>query len=594
MDKETNFRQLVRLVDSVPFNILFCIFSLVVINCLKLKSTEWEAFLLTHTNQDFEASTLKIIVLMQLVTAVLSFFCNVFVHRLVSLSYRVILRNILLEYLKLRYSSFMKIGVGAVLCLISRRSSAFCDFFEGLMVRIAPKLIFLFTLTSSILNLLEYNVKLNVLGLFIVFIVFILLLQTLRAHLKEKINTNYEISNSKRVEILESYERIISYNILEDELSDYHRLLGKYTFFKQIFDCSGHMINFLSAMMLLLFSIYIWSCIIDTNQFTSIIILTEKLKDYLYSILIEFDTLIIDYANYSYSKYTSTDLENNECAKNCGYLGTIDYDKMGDCTKLYDFASDISLDSLRVKFDDYVILNSVTLSIKKNEKVAITGINGCGKSALAGAIVGFINYDGSLKIDGFEVRSLSRTALSSLISYIPQNAKIFNMSIEYNLRIGRDSMGNDEMIEICNQFDCHSTFKNIGYSKMVGDRGRLLSGGQRQRVILLGAILKDSKILIFDGPFTGLDQKTEEHFVKTLKNEFKNKTVVCSTQNIGLFPYFDQIIFIHKGIVYKDTFKMLLKTNEEFRTFCRVRESTELPLRLFSKKLLSIIKSIAS
>lgn len=580
MAKGLGFKQLPVHTSTALLSILLCACSTAMVTYLRLKSIKWEALLFTCSSQYMEANILKLIVLVHLAVACLSFFCNVLVHSLISLAYRTVLRNTLLEYLKLKYTSFAKIGLGAVQCLVSRRSSAFCDMLESSVVRTTPKLVLLFALVPPTLSLLDHRAKLYVLSAFAVFILVMLLLQVLRACLLAKINTSYEISNSKRIEILESYERVIPYNTLEDELNDYRRTLDEYAYFKQVFDCSGHLIGFVSGMALLLFSVCVWRCVSDHRQLTSIAVLTERLKDCLYSVLAEFDALIVDYANYSYSKHTPSEVENSSCTGNSG-------------CGLYDFTGDISLDSLCIKLDGYIILNNVTLTIKKSEKVAITGTNGCGKSALIGAMVGFADYDGSVKIDGFEVRSLPRATLSRLISYIPQNAKVFNTSIEHNLKIGRDDIDGAEMVETCSRFGCHSIFKDIGYSKSMGDRGRLLSGGQKQRVALLSAILKDSKILIFDGPFAGLDQKTEEHFVKTLRSESNDRTVVCSTQNIALFPHFDQVIFIHNGAIYKDTFKMLLKTNEEFRAFCRVKESAELPLKVFSKRLLAAVKSIA-
>jgi len=452
----------------------------------------------------------------------------------------------LLKYLSLKYVCFMRIGTGAVQYLISLRSSSFCDFFERLAVHASPRLVFLISVISSTLPLIDNPTAVRALALFILLTLAVCSLQAARAWLRGSINHTYEESNSLRIEILESYEQIHSYGILNDELALYSARVQRCSLLKQIFDCSGHIINLILGASLIGISAYIWRATPEGSNFSTVLLLTEDLKSSLHSVLTEVDQLIVDFANFRYSRYAR--------------------DEMEAATKLEQpcsFTDEIAANSLSVARDGQTLLEGVTFRIKKAEKTAITGPNGSGKSVLMAVLTGNMEYDGSLSIDGTEIRQMSRRRISSLIGYVPQRGGIFNKSIEDNLKIAREVIENEELVETCRVFECHELFKTLGYSKVVGNSGCLLSGGQRQRVLLLGAIMKGSEILVLDGAFTGLDEQTEEGFVDRLVG-LKDKTVVCSTQNVRLLMRFESVIFVDKGRVWKGTYDELMRTNEAF------------------------------
>lgn len=540
---------------------------LIIINTLKLKSASFEAVFLTSINQNPDINALKYIVFIKISITLLTFSINIFIHWTTSQLYRQILKNILFEYLTLKHSSFTRIGVPAVQYLISLRSSSFCAFLEKLTIRILPRIVFLIIILYSTFGLLDSIVAGWLMGFFILLTATVCALQAARGYFRTHVNACYEESNTIRAQILESYERIHSYNTLEDELAAYFTCLQKYVLYKQIFNTLGHIIGFIFAISLLGITGYVWNSTNNTEQFGSIVLIYEDLKDSMHAVMIDTDQLIVEYVNFSYSKYRKNDREATFIIE-----------------QPVDFQSEIRASGLSVTLEGHHVLKNISFVAKKGEKIAITGLNGSGKSILISALTGNIEYDGSLQIDGVEVRDLSRKTISTLMSYVPQSGSIFNKSIQENLEVARDTIENIELVETCKAFNCHEIFKRIGYSKIVGSGGCLLSGGQRQRVILLGSILRGCKILVLDGPFKGLDQHAEDGFVDKLRG-LKDNTLICCTQNIKLLKKFDSVLFVNGGICQKGTYDDLLDKNKEFRQYCKGNSANFSLLKVFGRAI---------
>ncbi|KAM0680721.1 ABC transporter [Glugoides intestinalis] len=487
-------------------------------------------------------------ILTQIIAIVLAFIAMCNVQVVISYIYTETMHSTLYEYLMLKVSAIQRIGVNTVQSLIPRRATAFCSILECLATRMLPKVLFL---TSALRGLLSgQNFKKHLLLLLIFSIV--ASLQILRSYLAIRVNHLYEISNAKRIEIIEKYETIISYKLLDSELVEYNTLLENFSFLKQIYTCSYHLIFLFLGLSLIIFFSSILNSSVDKGNLVNLIMLNEKFKDYMNCFSKDLDRLIQDYTIYSYSGYSKNDIESKE--------SNID---------IVEFKDHIKVESLKITARDQVVLNNINFTINKNEKVAIFGSNGSGKSLLVEVLAGLGDYKSSVKIDGFDMCKISRQALNSMISYVPQCTTVLNTTIKKNLSIGIPTIENEDLINICKKFKSHSLFTKLGYEKSIGASGKFLSGGQRQRIILLRAMLKKSKILILDDAFLGVDQKTEEHFIKTLAKE--EQTLIFSTKNPDILRYFDEIIFINNGCAIKASFSKLMEKSPEFKSLYDIK-----------------------
>lgn len=228
----------------------------------------------------------------------------------------------------------------------------------------------------------------------------------------------------------------------------------------------------------------------------------------------------------------------------------------------------IVFENVSFKYDDKWILKNINLSIKKGEKIGIVGTSGAGKTTLVNLLMHL--YDptkGVLKIDGVDIRCMSEQALKSLISFVPQEAMLFNRSFAENISYGVRFAVKKRIVEAAKLAQAHDFIiktKN-GYDTKVGDRGIVLSGGQRQRITIAHAILKNSPVLILDEATSALDSGTEAKIQKSLSELMKNRTTIVIAHRLSTLRKMDRIIVLHNGkIIEQGTHAKLLRMRGKY------------------------------
>lgn len=196
------------------------------------------------------------------------------------------------------------------------------------------------------------------------------------------------------------------------------------------------------------------------------------------------------------------------------------------------------------------ILKNISLDIKQNEKIALIGEIGSGKSTIGKLLVKLFSYDeGSIKINDIELSELSIKSLRKVITYIPQHPKLFNRSLYSNITYGISNIQREKVINLINTINIdsiRSKFLDI-LDKPVGKYGNNLSGGQRQIVWLLRSILQESKIIILDEPTSSLDESNKKIVMEFIANASKNKTLILITHDYDLLKLVDRTIKLEKG-----------------------------------------------
>ncbi|MEW8201417.1 MAG: ABC transporter ATP-binding protein/permease [Candidatus Thiodiazotropha endolucinida] len=196
------------------------------------------------------------------------------------------------------------------------------------------------------------------------------------------------------------------------------------------------------------------------------------------------------------------------------------------------------------------ILHKVDFTIAAGEKLAVVGHSGAGKSTLSRLLFRFYDVtDGRIKIDGQDIRQVTRSSLRSAIGIVPQDTVLFNDTILYNLAYGRPDASHEDIEEAARIAHIAEFIEQLpdGYRTVVGERGLKLSGGEKQRVAIARAMLKRPLILVFDEATSSLDTKTEQAIQETLGEVAKQHTTLVIAHRLSTVVDADRILVMEGG-----------------------------------------------
>ena len=220
------------------------------------------------------------------------------------------------------------------------------------------------------------------------------------------------------------------------------------------------------------------------------------------------------------------------------------------------------------------VLDNISLSIKKGEKVAILGRSGVGKSTLVKLLTGtYTDYTGSISVLG---KVPTEKMLGTKISLLNQKPYLFDMTIRENLKLAlldkKEEVTDDEINSKIEESLEKSQLTRLiselpeGINTNVFETGSRFSGGERQRIAFARTLIQNNELLLLDEPTVGLDPKTEHELLKTIFETNRDKTIVWITHHLNSIKYMDRIIFIKDGKVEMNgTHEELYKTNEKYR-----------------------------
>lgn len=208
-------------------------------------------------------------------------------------------------------------------------------------------------------------------------------------------------------------------------------------------------------------------------------------------------------------------------------------------------------------------LKHINLTFKKGSKNALVGSSGCGKTTLANLLMGFWQPDsGSIRIGGTDIQSLSDTQVNSLFSIVQQETFLFNLSIEENIRIGKQGASKDEIIEAAKKARIHDFIVSLpkGYDTAAGEAGVKFSGGEKQRISIARMILKDAPIIILDEATAAVDAENEAAIQTAIEALSRDKTVITIAHHLNTIQNADQIIVMDAGaVIDSGTHKELMR-----------------------------------
>ena len=223
-----------------------------------------------------------------------------------------------------------------------------------------------------------------------------------------------------------------------------------------------------------------------------------------------------------------------------------------NCVKFENFLNDINFENVDFKYKDNPekILKNINLTVKKGETVAFVGNSGGGKSTLVNLIPRFFDVsNGSIKIDGIDIRNYDIKSLRKAIGIVPQETFLFAGTILSNIRYGRQNATREEIVEAAMQANAHEFIESLpdGYDTEIGERGVKLSGGQKQRIAIARAILENPQILILDEATSALDNESEKLVQDALEKLMKGKTTFVIAHRLTTIENSNKIVVIQKG-----------------------------------------------
>ncbi|MCU0422963.1 MAG: ABC transporter ATP-binding protein/permease [Bacteroidia bacterium] len=230
----------------------------------------------------------------------------------------------------------------------------------------------------------------------------------------------------------------------------------------------------------------------------------------------------------------------------------------------------ISFNEVSFSYDqERKVLNKVSLVIPKGKMIALVGQSGAGKTTMADLLPRYYDVtEGSITIDGNDIRQLSLNSLNQLMGIVTQESILFNDTVFNNIAFGTKGLTEQAVIEAAKIANAHEFITQMenGYQSNIGDRGGKLSGGQRQRLSIARAVLKNPPILILDEATSALDTESERLVQEAIQNLMKNRTSIVIAHRLSTIQHADLIVVMQQGeIIERGTHAELIAANGAYK-----------------------------
>jgi ATP-binding cassette, subfamily B, heavy metal transporter len=236
----------------------------------------------------------------------------------------------------------------------------------------------------------------------------------------------------------------------------------------------------------------------------------------------------------------------------------------------------VILKNISFKYKNKLVLENINLNIKQNEKVALVGHSGSGKTTIVKLLYRLYDLNqGKITIDGKNIDSVKQESLRQEMSIVPQEGILFNDSIENNIRFSKPNATKKEIIASLKKAQLYNFVKSLPDKEKttVGERGIKLSGGEKQRLSIARAILANKKILVLDEATSALDSKTESEIQKALAKLMQGRTSIIIAHRLSTIMHADKIVVMDKGkIVQIGKHKELIRQTGPYKELWKLQK----------------------
>ena len=414
---------------------------------------------------------------------------------------------------------------------------------------------------------MSYAILATLFGLFIIFIVpFVSLTFTRR---------NFQVMKEAKYDLYKNFTSAIfgisdwiSSNRVNDFMNEYQeketRLLKKETKIKIFVHFRENLVNFIAGLTVFYMIYSCWSMTLNDSIENVYIASFCMMALSVMSVSVMTSEAVAHIPGYEVSIKRVKDFYANE-------QDDVDIDKVLQNKE----GNVIDIENVTFAYENGKnVLDNISLSIKKGEKVAILGRSGVGKSTLVRLLTGtYTDYTGSISVLG---KVPTEKMLGTKISLLNQKPYLFDMTIRENLKLAlldkKEEVTDDEINSKIEESLEKSQLTRLiselpeGINTNVFETGSRFSGGERQRIAFARTLIQNNELLLLDEPTVGLDPKTEHELLKTIFEINRDKTIVWITHHLNSIKYMDRIIFIKDGKVEMNgTHEELYQTNEKYR-----------------------------
>ena len=414
---------------------------------------------------------------------------------------------------------------------------------------------------------MSYAILATLFGLFIIFIVpFVSLTFTRR---------NFQVMKEAKYDLYKNFTSAIfgisdwiSSNRVNDFMNEYQeketRLLKKETKIKIFVHFRENLVNFIAGLTVFYMIYSCWSMTLNDSIENVYIASFCMMALSVMSVSVMTSEAVAHITGYEVSIKRVKDFYANE-------QDDVDIDKALENKE----GNVIDIENVTFAYENGKnVLDDISLSIKKGEKVAILGRSGVGKSTLVKLLTGtYTDYTGSISVLG---KVPTEKMLGTKISLLNQKPYLFDMTIRENLKLAlldkKEEVTDDEINSKIEESLEKSQLTRLiselpeGINTNVFETGSRFSGGERQRIAFARTLIQNNELLLLDEPTVGLDPKTEHELLKTIFETNVDKTIVWITHHLNSIKYMDRIIFIKDGKVEMNgTHEELYQTNEKYR-----------------------------
>ena len=461
---------------------------------------------------------------------------------------------------KIDYNKYQKIGLGKLTQRVENGASATRDVYYEYYFRIFRELIPTILSSLIFIFLIDYKIAIAVLiGYIFVFIITKIIITKLYS-LKEKIVENEENMNKY---LVRGFQELISFRInkkykkeiekCQNNINEIVDSKVKVTLVHEAFFTIFAIIVALIKIGVLIYSLI--SNKLSVGYIVALITLLGKA----YEPIAIFNVIYVDYK-----------LDKVAMNKYVDFLN-LDDDKMLTSGKNINFYNQkIIMKDVKFKYNNNLTLNNINLEINHNEKIAIIGKSGSGKSTILKLLTGFLKpTNGDVYIGDTKLSEINLNKFYDYIFYLSQESPLFDGTLRENIIFDKEIPDNEiiKILELLNLNEFYNKLEN-GLDSEIGEKGILMSGGERQRIALARLFFDDSNIIVLDEATNALDNKNERNVIDLLLNKLHNKTIIFVTHKVGLLKQFDNIYVVKDGkIVESGNYNSLNNKDKYFYEF---------------------------